>query len=55
MVVPSSLAGVPVCSLRSWNPAARNDVDNPVDGASFNRPAGKRLRPIHVNMYMMIE
>lgn len=45
IVVLSSLAGVPVCSRPSRNPAERSESDRPVDGASFILPAGNRLRP----------
>lgn len=41
----SSLAGVPVCSRPSLNPAERREADRPMEGASFNLPAGKRFWP----------
>jgi hypothetical protein len=45
MVLLSSRAGVPVCKRPSWKPAARNEADRPIAGASSIRPAGKRFIP----------
>jgi hypothetical protein len=45
MVLISSLAGVPVCSRPSLNPAALREAERPIEGASLSRPAGNRLRP----------
>ena len=45
MVLISSLAGVPVCSRPSLNPAALREAERPIEGASPSRPAGNRLRP----------
>ena len=45
MVFLSTRAGVPVCKRPSWKPAARNEADRPIAGASLIRPAGKRFIP----------